>query len=1233
MTLLKELIEIPEHSGADDFVVKLTEARAHAEVTLNTYVPTPKVLERMETALGLVGNALGEGDGARRSSVAAYLHGSFGSGKSHFMAVMSLLLDGNPLALNKPALAPLVARYGWLGRRKVLVLGYHMLGAKSMEDRILGDYQRQVKAKNSEAPVISLYRSDPLLDMARRNRVDIGDAAFFERLGGKSDEGWGDLGAGWDSARFDGAMAADADDPERQLLEGALLGRVFPQMQEILSGGSQFVDFDEGLRRIAAHAKSLGYDAIVLCLDELILWFAQHATEHAFLNREIEKIVQLVESNQGDRAVPIVSFVARQRDLGELISTSVPNFTGSHYHQMLKMHEGKMAAVIELPDSDLAVIAGERLLKPVNESAKQRIKAAFDQLSAERGDVLDTLKAGQSMGSFQLVYPFTPAAIDVLVAAASLLQRDRTALKVMREVLVSHRDTLALESIIPLGDLFDKLSVGNQAIDDAFKVRFQRARQLWVERLAPAIEREYGLHPDEARPRAAEGDVRARAALGVSRVIKTLLLANVVESKRVLESMDIKRAVHLNHGSIRAPIPGGEVQQILAVLNKLRVEIPEIKVIDGTTPGNPSVAIVPTEHNLSVIVDSAAEFESVAAKVQTLRRLVFDALAIEEPEAQGSFRSEHGCDLEWRRTKRRYSVLFASVSQLADSELQNDEDHWRVVIDYPLPDAAQQGAVSDHERLDQFRRAGKSSRTVVWSPRTFGEGLQRDLGRLVRIKGLLKSDQNFERHTHSVQAADRESVRGLLREQHSALEARLGEALKSAYGLGAKAEGLIDDVDDDQVFQSLDPTYSPQLPVATSIREALSRVIERALEAQFPAHPNFGPGPVVARAVLNKVLECSRRAVADSLSRTEPASDERASMWDVARGLGMVKMTSRDGAAVLNTDVFDQLDRPRLVHASGEVTVGELRQALDQPQRRGLSQDMQDLMVLLYADVKRLRMVRFGQHVDDASIGKLSDEYVLRPQPLPSAEDWSRAVRVLNGVFGSGLGSVMTVHGFGRFNSDVERHRAETAKAVEELLQSLNEPSALRFITPVSARRAMATTARKMIAEMASADEVQRVGKIAAFADENLLALGKTIKSAPEVSQAIRTANWTMFQLIERLAEAYQPRASAILSRLAVDLSAHELDSPLATKLRAAIDEANLLLLEASAAQLPPPPPPQVPPVLPPVLGRTSRRVVASRSLVGASVSDVKSNVAELNKALSEHPNARVRIEWEVVEE
>ena len=43
-----------------------------------------------------------------RTSKAAYLHGSFGSGKSHFMAVLHLILQGNPAARGIAELAPVI---------------------------------------------------------------------------------------------------------------------------------------------------------------------------------------------------------------------------------------------------------------------------------------------------------------------------------------------------------------------------------------------------------------------------------------------------------------------------------------------------------------------------------------------------------------------------------------------------------------------------------------------------------------------------------------------------------------------------------------------------------------------------------------------------------------------------------------------------------------------------------------------------------------------------------------------------------------------------------------------------------------------------------------------------------------------------------------------------------------------------------------------------------------------
>jgi len=56
-------------------------------------------------------------------------------------------------------------------------------------------------------------------------------------------------------------------------LVSALVGTFFSSMADMANtqfGG--YVEFDEGLRIMTQHAKDLGYDAIILFLDELILW-------------------------------------------------------------------------------------------------------------------------------------------------------------------------------------------------------------------------------------------------------------------------------------------------------------------------------------------------------------------------------------------------------------------------------------------------------------------------------------------------------------------------------------------------------------------------------------------------------------------------------------------------------------------------------------------------------------------------------------------------------------------------------------------------------------------------------------------------------------------------------------------------------------------------------------------------------------------------------------------------
>ena len=68
--------------------------------------------------------------------------------------------------------------------------------------------------------------------------------------------------------------------------------------------GEGFIDLDRGLAAISRHAQALGYDGIVLFLDELILWLASNIGNLDFVQAESQKLTKLVEATAAGRPVP-----------------------------------------------------------------------------------------------------------------------------------------------------------------------------------------------------------------------------------------------------------------------------------------------------------------------------------------------------------------------------------------------------------------------------------------------------------------------------------------------------------------------------------------------------------------------------------------------------------------------------------------------------------------------------------------------------------------------------------------------------------------------------------------------------------------------------------------------------------------------------------------------------------------------------------------------------------------
>ena len=81
----------------------------------------------------------------------------------------------------------------------------------------------------------------------------------------------------------------------------------------------------------------------------------------------------------------------------------------------------------------------------------------------------------------------------------------------------------------------------------------------------------------------------------------------------------------------------------------------------------------------------------------------------------------------------------------------------------------------------------------------------------------------------------------------------------------------------------------------------------------------------------------------------------------------------------------------RLLAQSGQPhpTVADLRRWTDQPDERGLPREIQNLLILVYADQTNRSFVRYGGNYTP-SLEDLPNELELKEETLPDLKDWRK---------------------------------------------------------------------------------------------------------------------------------------------------------------------------------------------------------------------------------------------------
>jgi hypothetical protein len=1195
--LLRDLVSIPERVHAGDFVLGLAKG-IDSDSTVRDYVVTPQLAEDFDQALELIRSAV-----ETNASRAAYLDGSFGSGKSHFMAVLHAILTGDLEARGKKGLADVVHKHDpWLKGRSFLLVPYHLPDSQSLDAAILGGYVRYVSQHFPGKPLPAVYADDDLIADARELREAEGDEKFIAQLPStdKEAEEWGN--AGWDTATLNEAFHEPSDGANRRRLVGDLLIGPFKRYARTIKADEEsYISLDQGLSVISKHAKEiLGKDAIVLLLDELVLWLAAYIGDHAKVSAQAQKVSKLIESAEHERPAPIISFVPRQRDLRELVSQSQAGAEVTSLFDTLKYWDGRFEH-ITLDNRNLPAIVHERLLKPKDVAAQKALDDAFNRAASVPPQTWETLldthgEKSADRDSFRLTYPFSPAFVHAMVDISGALQRERTALKLMQQLLVDYRDTLKLGQLMPLGAIFDVLAQGSdRPFTDKLRDEFDQVKRFYEGKLRPSLLRKHGTTEElvHTKPLFLADDL----------VVKTLLLAALVPNVPALNGLTATRLAALNHGSIVSMLPNQEARTVAATLKQLAAEFGEIRVSEGD---NPRVDLAIVGVDTEGILQDAWQADDDSARRHLLKDLLWPELGLTDT---GAF--ETHAMVVWRGTARNVDVVLDNVfdrDRMPSARFAADPDTIRLVMDLPFDDGHYP---SDHRNRVNELRGQLDEHTIVWLAHFLSDDRKADLSSLIRINYILQRDRLAEMRPNFT-VEERHHARVQLESRRAALLTRLREALRRTYGVGQPEDADLGPRVDDQVL-SLTHGYEPRVQAGQGLQTALHRLVQQLLDHLYPQHPDFDPsgkGDEVKLRELLTVIDVVTHAAQDGVRYEVPTPGERAIMKKIGAPLKIGVM--HEGPFVLSGEWKQTIDRK----AAGreEFSVREVREwVTGQDLGRGLPQIVRDLVVVCYAIEADKAWIRGAHQIAMPELKAITGDMKLRSQELPSPEEFERANLRAAGIFEAPRQPVRNARTTQAIAQHVRERAGQQLPAAQSLLEELEQHADTLGLTATEPRLVTARLLAELLAQLAATSDPTATLRLLATAElprENAI-YAAHLAAASDLVRDMRTVDW---KVLDGLADRdTDVNATAIIAELrnTAEHDEHEvfLGEQLRTAHRAGID----LFMTAPKAQEA---------SHKPTLGSVTRRIPAAK---------VASVVEEICEAADANPAAEFEITWRAI--
>ena len=752
-----------------------------------------------------------------------------------------------------------------------------------------------------------------------------------------------------------------------------------------------------GLRKLSEHVKAQGYGGIVMLVNEFLLWLREKSGPE--FERAINQLNVMVDHADGARAIPLFAFVARQRNIEEFFPDQVED---RQMHEHLG-HHAKRFELTELEDVELRHVCRGRVLRrrPEHEAEVSR---AVDALAKDYEKVLPSILQQADIGYLRDVYPFHPALIEMLIDVSSLMQRDRTALRLLYELLVIHNPDLPLGKLLPVGGAFDAI-FPPAGVEGSKRVEDLRAiHRTYYQRFRPAMDRM--LRDAEA----SKGDFDAGRRRVLDTIVKTALLAEVSPRLKGTGSMSIERLVRLNDAEVTGETDRSKFNRVYQDVLDLSRIVPGAIQLSGQGK-DASVSVILQGVNFGEILDRARSRVAGQKNVRlrTFYKVLLPALRLKEEKLGETH------EIEWRKTPRRGTVSVENIRELPNAAFKvKPGGEYRILVDYPWDDPGYTVAEDEQRALDVRKRDG-TSLTVCWLPRHFTQSELAFLDDLSALEELTGPAQ--EELTRDFGPNERAQIVEQASNQAQNLRQSLQQKLSEVY----RDHGRI---------VALTTGIEANVP-AGDLGDIVERLARALLDRQYPTHPSFAAKPDAE----------SLRLLCDWLARAAEKQDQMEVFTDdeakVLKTLGdpleLVSMGQTRAQLRLDT---------RYIKTVREEAKGEsvLWDSIDRKLQEtyALTPIVRNFFLLLLSRLDSFRVVHavHGDPVEVEIDNKSRTQVKLVRAPLLELPEWSRARELGPALFKvSPPSATRTLSEQDRFAREL--HTCTTARRAQ--LQGLHE--------------------------------------------------------------------------------------------------------------------------------------------------------------------------------------------------